>query len=122
MRMRAKKVEGILGPASQRRAGALPRFSAPLLQSRFPMPKTTRPTRSRAPKAERSDVLAVELRKREREVIAEYLGKHHGHVGETAKVLGLTRRALERKMEAHGLREEAAKAREQANIGGPRST
>jgi DNA-binding NtrC family response regulator len=66
-------------------------------------------------------VLAVELRKREREVIAEYLGKHHGHVGETAKVLGLTRRALERKMEAHGLREEAAKAREQANIGGPRT-
>jgi DNA-binding NtrC family response regulator len=86
------------------------------------MSKTTRPTRSRAPKEGRSDVLAVELRKREREVIAEYLGKHYGHVGETAKVLGLTRRALERKMETHGLREEAAKAREQANIGGPRTS
>ncbi len=71
--------------------------------------------------AERSDVLAVELRKREREVIAEYLGKHRGHVGETATALGLTRRALEYKMEAHGLREEAAKAREQAGIGGPRT-
>jgi len=87
----------------------------------FSMSKTTRPTRSRAPKAERSDVLAVELRKREREVIAEYLGKHRGHVGETATALGLTRRALEYKMEAHGLREEAAKAREQAGIGGPRT-
>jgi hypothetical protein len=39
------------------------------------MPKTTRPTRSRAPKAERSDVLAMELRKREREVMAEYQRK-----------------------------------------------
>ena len=58
------------------------------------MPKTTRPTRSRAPKAERSDVLAVELRKREREVIAEHLGKHHGHVGETADALGLSRRVM----------------------------
>ena len=86
------------------------------------MSKTTRPTRSRAPKAERSDVLAMELRKREREVIAEYLGKHHGHVGETADALGLTRRALEYKMEAHSLREEAAKAREQAGIGGPRAS
>jgi len=85
------------------------------------MPKTTRPTRSRAPKAERSDVLAVELRKRERQVIAEYLEKHRGHVGETADALGLTRRALEYKMEAHGLREEAAKAREHAGIGGPRT-
>ena len=85
------------------------------------MPKTTRPTRSRAPKEGRSDVLAVELRRREREVIAEYLEKHHGHVGDTAKALGLSRRALEYKMEAHGLREESAKAREQAGIGGPRT-
>ena len=85
------------------------------------MPKTSRPTRSRAPKAERSDVLAVELRKREREVIADYLEKHRGHVGDTADALGLTRRALEYKMAAHGLREEASKAREEANIGGPRS-
>ena len=85
------------------------------------MPKTSRPTRSRAPKAERSDVLAVELRKREREVIADYLEKYRGHVGDTADALGLTRRALERKMDAYELRDEAAKAREQAGIGGPRT-
>lgn len=85
------------------------------------MPKTTRPTRSRAPKEGRSDVLAVELRKREREVIAEYLGKHHGHVGETADALGLTRRALERKMDTYELREGAASAREEAGIRGPRT-
>jgi hypothetical protein len=41
--------------------GSGPFFAAP-----FPMPKTTRPTRSRAPKQERPDMLAVELRKRER--------------------------------------------------------
>jgi len=85
------------------------------------MAKTTRPTRSRAPKAERSDVLAREIRKREREVIAEYLKKYRGHVGETADALGLTRRALEHKMEAYELRDEAAKAREEAGIGGPRT-
>ncbi len=85
------------------------------------MTKNVRPTRSRAPKQERSDVLARELRKREREVIAEYLRKHRGHVGETAHALGLTRRALEHKMEAYKLREDAAKARVEARIGGPRT-
>ena len=85
------------------------------------MTKTTRRTRWRAPKQARSDVLALELRKREREVIAEYLEKHHGHVGETAEALGLTRRALEHKMEAYDLRDEAAKARVEAGIGGPRA-
>jgi DNA-binding NtrC family response regulator len=85
------------------------------------MTKTTRQTRCRAPKQARSDVLALELRKREREVIAEYLEKHRGHVGETAEALGLTRRALEHKMEAYDLRDEAAKARVEAGIGGPRT-
>jgi DNA-binding NtrC family response regulator len=85
------------------------------------MVKVVRQTRSRAPKQERSDVLARELRKREREIIAEYLEKHHGHVGETAGALGLTRRALEHKMEAYELRDEAAKARVEAGIKGPRS-
>lgn len=86
------------------------------------MTKTMRPTRSRAPKQGRSDVLATELRKREKEVITEYLEKYHGHVGETAEALGLTRRALEHKMEAYELRDGAAKAREKARIGGPRPT
>ena len=66
-------------------------------------------------------MLATELRKREKEVIADYLEKHRGHVGETAEALGLTRRALEHKMEAYELRDEAAKAREEAGIGGPRA-
>jgi transcriptional regulator with PAS, ATPase and Fis domain len=84
------------------------------------MTKIARPTRPRAPKQGRSDVLATELRKREKEVISEYLEKHQGHVGKTADALGLTRRALEHKMEAYELRDGAAKAREEARIGGPR--
>lgn len=66
-------------------------------------------------------MLSIELRKREKEVIAEYLEKHLGHVGKTAEALGLTRRALEHKMEAYELRKGASKAREEAGIGGPRS-
>jgi len=85
------------------------------------MAKTTPPPRHRAPKEERTDVLAIELRKREREVIADYLEKHHGHVGETAQALGLSRRALEYKMQSHDLRSEAVKAREEAGISGPRT-
>jgi len=85
------------------------------------MPKTTRPPKHRAPKEDRTDVLAVELLKREREVIADYLEKHHGHVGDTAKALGLSRRALEYKMQSHGLRSDALKAREEAGISGPRT-
>jgi DNA-binding NtrC family response regulator len=85
------------------------------------MAKIGSPTRSRAPKQGRSDVLARELRKRERDVIAEYLEKHRGHVGETADALGLTRRALEHKMAAYELRSEAAQSRLEARIGGPRA-
>ena len=85
------------------------------------MTKTARPIKHRAPKEERTDVLAVELRKREREVISNYLEKHHGHVGDTAEALGLSRRALEYKMQFHGLRNDAVKAREEAGISGPRT-
>ena len=84
------------------------------------MPKTSHPAKHRAPKEDRTDVLAVELRKREKEVIAEYLEKNHGHVGETAKALGIMRRALEYKMEFYKLRDDAAKARVEAGIRGPR--
>ena len=76
--------------------------------------------RSRAPKSDRTDVLAEGLRKREREIIEEYLAKHDGNVGSTANALGITRRALERKMATHGLRDDASKLRERAGIGGPR--
>ncbi len=84
------------------------------------MTKTTRPPRSRAPKQERTDVLAVAIRECERKILAEYLAKNDGHVGKTAEALGLSRRALEYKIEAHGLRGDASKAREEAGIGGPR--
>ena len=77
--------------------------------------------RSRAPKSDRTDVLAQGLLKREREIIEEYLANHDGNVGATATALGITRRALERKMAAHGLREDASTLREKAGIGGPRS-
>ena len=39
-----------------------------------------RTAKSRAPKAARTDVLAQELRKREREVIETYLEEHAGHI------------------------------------------
>ena len=81
-------------------------------------PKATRPTR--APKSDRSDVLARELRMREREVIVEYLERHSGNVGETARALGISRRALETKMLAHDLRSDAATLRGEAGIRGPR--
>jgi len=77
--------------------------------------------RSRAPKSDRTDVLAKGLREREREIIEDYLAKNHGNVGSTANALGITRRALERKMAAHGLREDASALREKSGIPGPRS-
>ena len=85
------------------------------------MTKTTRLPRSRAPKQERTDVLAVALRECERKILAEYLAKNDGHVGKTAEALGLSRRALEYKMQSHGLRSDAVKAREEAGISGPRT-
>ena len=85
-----------------------------------PMPKKPAAPRSRAPKDTRSDLLAVLLREREREIIAEYLGKHAGSVAATAEALGIKRRALEIKMLAYGLRESAAVRRRAAGIKGPR--
>ena len=62
------------------------------------------------------------LLKCERETIAEYLRKHRGVVGATAKALGITRRSLEYKMEEHGLREEAAAMRTEDGTPGPRNS
>jgi DNA-binding NtrC family response regulator len=76
--------------------------------------------RTRAPKSDRSDVLAEGLRQREREIIADYLKRNEGNVGATANALGITRRALEMKMAAHGLRDAASALRVKAGIGGPR--
>ena len=72
------------------------------------------PSRTRAPKSDRTDILARELRQREREVIVEYLERHNGNVGETARALGISRRALETKMLAHDLRSDAATLRGEA--------
>ena len=70
-----------------------------------------------------TDVLARELAKREREVITEYLRKHHGDIGETAEALGVSRRTLETKMATHdGLRELAAELRAKHGIPGPRES
>ena len=78
------------------------------------------PKQSRAPKSDRADLLARRLRDYERTLIADALEKHAGHVGKAAAELGITRRSLERKMAAHGLRAGAAAARREAGIGGPR--
>jgi DNA-binding NtrC family response regulator len=67
-------------------------------------------------------VLARLLRAREREILVEYLQKHRGHVGETATALGLSRRALDYKLDEHGLRDDAAELRADAGIGGPRGS
>lgn len=77
-------------------------------------------SKTRGPKANRSDVLAKALREREREVIADYLKRNDGNVGSTAKALGITRRSLEMKMAAHALRDTASTLREKAGVSGPR--
>ncbi len=78
----------------------------------------SRPKRTEAPPP---DILAREVKKREREVILEYLEKLHGNVGATAEALGVSRRTLEMKMAAHGLRADAASLREDAGIPGRRA-
>lgn len=77
--------------------------------------------RSKKPAHPSPDVLAREVAKREREVILEYLERHRGNVGATAEALGVSRRTLEGKMAAHGLRSEAATLREQSGIPGRRA-
>lgn len=78
-------------------------------------------SRPKKPDKPPADVLAREVAKREREVILEYLEKHQGNVGATAAALGVSRRTLEGKMAAHGLRADAASFREGAGIPGRRS-
>ena len=77
--------------------------------------------KTRSLKSSRRDKLAQLLRAREREIIVEYMARHHGHVAATANDLGLTRRSMERKMRAYGLRAQASRLREKAGIKGPRS-
>lgn len=76
--------------------------------------------KTRAPKTGRTDLLARLLLEREREIIEEHLKQHRGNVGATAGALGITRRALERKMEHHALRDGAAAMRTEAGTPGPR--
>jgi len=78
-------------------------------------------SRPKRPQPPPSAVLAREVAKREREVILEYLEKHRGNVGATAEALGVSRRTLEGKMAAHGLRADAAALRGEAGIPGRRS-
>lgn len=85
------------------------------------MPKKRTPTVKRAPKANRSDVLAQLLLEREREILVEYLAKHGGNISATAEALGLSRRALENKITLHDLRAEAGALRAESGTRGPRS-
>lgn len=75
----------------------------------------------RSPKIDRADVLAVLLRQREREILEYYLIKYDGEIARTAIALGISRRALERKMLVYNLRFNASSLREKAGIPGPRS-
>ena len=79
------------------------------------------PRGSRAPKKERTDLLAKHLLECERRFLATELFKHHGNVSETAEALGLSRRGLERRMAVHDeLRALASRLRGHAGIKGPR--
>ncbi len=66
-------------------------------------------------------VLALELQKAERDIIARFLKKHHGHLGKTAEALGISYRSLTAKVTAHGLQGEAAELRAEAGTTGPRN-
>jgi len=64
--------------------------------------------------------LANCLRTHERRFILDALRQHHGHNSETARWLGISRRALYDKMRDYGLDGEAAGMRTTAGIMGPR--
>ena len=74
----------------------------------------------RTPKADRVDVLSQRLNECERQVIMEYLKLHRGNISEAATALGISRKALDRKVDAHDLRGYAAEMRDKAGIRGPR--
>lgn len=75
----------------------------------------------RAPKAERTDLLAKHLLECERDFLTMHLRKHCGNVSATAVALGMTRRGLERRIDAHPeLRTLAGELRARAGIKGPR--
>ena len=86
------------------------------------MSPTKKPARgSRAPKTERTDLLARHLLACEREFILAHLMKFSGNVSATAEALRLTRRGLERRMAVHDdLRAIASGLRSKAGIKGPR--
>ena len=64
--------------------------------------------------------LATCLRAQERRFILAALREHDGHNSETARWLGISRRALYDKMRDYGLDGEAAGMRTTAGIMGPR--
>lgn len=59
-------------------------------------------------------------REQERKYVLAALREHHGHNSETARWLGISRRALYDKMRDYGLDGEAAGMRTRAGIMGPR--
>lgn len=64
--------------------------------------------------------LAQHLRKAEQSFLSKELQKHKGHLIETARAIGITRRALYDKLHAYGLHIKAAELRTQYRIQGPR--
>jgi DNA-binding NtrC family response regulator len=81
----------------------------------------TAPTTKKKPVPnKKSDRLAQEIRKHEREFILQALTKHQGHNSKTASWLGVSRRALYDKMRDYGLDGEACAMRTEAGIMGPR--
>lgn len=60
------------------------------------------------------------LRACEREILKDALQRHHGHNTDTARWLGISRRALYDKLRFHGLDGEASALRAEAGIMGPR--
>ena len=60
------------------------------------------------------------LRACEREILRDALQRHDGHNTETARCLGVSRRALYEKLRLYGLEGEASALRTEAGIMGPR--
>lgn len=64
--------------------------------------------------------LALYLQGCERQLLLAELRKHQGHNSNTAKALGISRRALYDKLRTYGLDQEAAGMRVEGGVRGPR--
>ena len=84
------------------------------------MPTKPAKTKKRSPKPRRVSLLDRLVQEREREILVRFLEQHDGNIAATAKTLEISRRSLEGKMLALGLRDMAGALRGKAGVRGPR--